>query len=431
MELQQQVHAQDMKLRKGSRARMDGDRTKRLNELLGTSKSAEEALLKRCSYFTPQAPQEDEDNVMVACAVVIEKRKEQYKDLRRELEHDLESAARLRRHCGDRDIHYARWKENVSANAFGDPKAKILLLKMIEIAETDSKDKDEDDFYRHKPTLEKPKKAQEEQKKPIQQPKARTTAAGKKTTESNDKLTRHHQLDSDNTKDESEESSVKDCRTLEGSGENDGNVKALRKLAGQLRSLSGELVSRVRALRFIKAVRQVQLWQCELQIDICSPAPVCANCNQQASGPSEISVLGLCGHLACKTCLALTEGSGECVVEGCSAVAHKYHIIEAPQLVEEDSKASSGSRYGKKLDEIIQLIKDLPPRDQVLLFVQFDDLMEKVSLALSNHGIDHYALTEKAARDAPKWMDDFQVNKSAEKKKVLVLNPANESAAGA
>ena len=67
----------------------------------------------------------------------------------------------------------------------------------------------------------------------------------------------------------------------------------------------------------------------------------------------------------------------------------------------------------KKLEEIIQLIKDIPVEDQVLLFVQFDDLMDEISLALRDHAIPHYALTEKASKKAPEWMNEFQENTAA------------------
>ncbi|KAI9780338.1 MAG: hypothetical protein M1839_006761 [Geoglossum umbratile] len=75
---------------------------------------------------------------------------------------------------------------------------------------------------------------------------------------------------------------------------------------------------------------------------------------------------------------------------------------------------------------------DTAKYDQVLLFVQFVDLMEKVSTALDENRISHYALTKRLAKKAANMMRAFQETMdSRTKRKVLVLNVADESASGA
>ena len=118
------------------------------------------------------------------------------------------------------------------------------------------------------------------------------------------------------------------------------------------------------------------------------------------------------------------------MVQGCNAAAQSHQVGNACELGEEDPVPGEGRQYGKKLEDVITLIKSIPEDDQVLLFVQFDDLMEKIASALRYHKISHYAITEKSTRPAVSWVTDFQQNKTDKKKKVLVLNPAAEISSG-
>ena len=392
IELQQQVIAQDMKLREGGKAEIDNDRAKRLDDLMKTSDTPEEALLKCSSHFELPVLRSG-DNALLACDVIIEARKEQYESLCMKLKDQLNRAARLMQRCESPSTHYMSWKGHVRENGFGDSKATKELVGMIDIAEAYSKVLVETELCRNNP-IKKAKKVI------IKAPEKKTE--NKETT------------------------SAGSTRSMKPETLATANALELRNLAGHLRSLSDELVSRARALRFFEAVHRVQLWQTEG-----GPAPVCAYCDRKASAPENIIVLGLCGHIVCDDCLATTEAGGNCVVTGCAAEAYDYHRIKACELRHKDPVVGSGLVCGKKVKEIIRLIKNVPAEDQVLLFVQFDGLMKKVASALEKHGISHYALTEKDSKNAPTWMNEFQENTAETRKKVLVLNPSNESAAGA
>jgi SNF2 family DNA or RNA helicase len=63
----------------------------------------------------------------------------------------------------------------------------------------------------------------------------------------------------------------------------------------------------------------------------------------------------------------------------------------------------------------------------VLLFVQFDDLMKKVSEALNFRGIEHLQITGSAVKKS-NTLEQFQNNQKA---RVLLLNVVDESASGA
>ena len=63
----------------------------------------------------------------------------------------------------------------------------------------------------------------------------------------------------------------------------------------------------------------------------------------------------------------------------------------------------------------------------MLLFVQFEDLMKKVSEALDFRGIDHLQITGSASKKS-NALEQFQNNAHA---RVLLLNVIDESASGA
>lgn len=434
MELNQQIMSQDMKLPRGGKARIDNDRTNRLKEIMGSSKTPEEALLKRCSHFTLEDLGKNRENASQDCDLIVQVRRSQHKNTLAELKTNLKHAAWLKGECEEHDEHFTKWKRNVSANAFGDLETRDVLIKMIENAEKEYSKKHEELFYREPPTpeeIEAMKKAKQAREKAESSAKT----AAKKTA-------KKKRAQKEDYEDESQVSEVprasdgyiqpKDPRPIRLTEVKD-KVQALRTLTGHLRNLAKELVSRVRALHFFKIVRAVQLWQSKLPAGGgISQAPACSGCKTVVQDPSAIYVLGLCGHTACESCLAAPERGGECIVAGCDASAHNHHIHKATELGQEDRKAREGRHYGKKLEEIMDLIKrKIPVDEQVLLFVQFDDLMGKVSAALKDHGIEHSAIAEKSRRSASKLMDDFQENQGKNKKKVLVLNLADESAAGA
>ena len=460
MELNQQLMSQDMRLMRGGGTRMDNDRAKRLREILGSSKSPEEALLKRCSLFTLGELGKNRKNASQDCDLIVKARTNQYSGTIKELELNLKHATWLQRACEKEHEHFKKWKHGVSTN-LGDHDTKVVLMNIIQSAEKGYSNEHEDIFYRQPPTVrELQAKTETKEVAKVKAAKDGKTAKAKKAKKaprprkaSSRKSSRKSpavQAGSDDDSDNSNGAPAsasniepKDTRPIRLLEEKE-KVQALRDLTGHLRALSTELVARIRALRFFKVVRAVQFWQCKPlnknpRKKLKSPAvrvgplaPECSKCKTVVHDPKAIAIFGLCGHTACASCLAAPERGGECVIVGCHAPVHSYHVHKAIELGEEDQHARVDRHDGQKMEDVMDLIKTkIAEHDQVLLFVQFNDLMEKVSAALDYHGIKHWALTENARRYAPNWMADFQTNVKADKKKVLVLNLADESAAGA
>ncbi|KAI9675585.1 MAG: hypothetical protein M1817_000951 [Caeruleum heppii] len=451
MELHQHLMSQDMRIRKG-RGKADGDREKRLQETLGESQSPEEALLKRCSHFSLDDLQTGQNNAQEACDLIIEARKRQKADLIKELKKTLKHAAWLKKACGDDDTHFSAWQSNLLGNAFGDFQATEDLVHMVEHAQANTSAAHEHEFYcdpfetsteneeqthvdSEMPTNTQQSKSKSKPAKKMSGAQQRTRG-GKVTRGKKAAKAAKAELSTDGLE-TSENGAVKpDLAELEDKRpprlrtETD-KVAALRSLASLLRRLCTEYVSRDRSLRFIQLVRAVQKARAAVQAGQPLPDDVpCSQCGTTGLAPASTSILCLCGHTACDSCLGSQHRGDECIVAGCGAAAREFHILKATELGEEAEAAHGGPHYGQKLEQVLTLIADeIPQDDRVLLFVQFDDLMVKVARALDEHGISHFAVTKGSRRDASRMIGNFQKNKGGEK--VLVLNMADESASGA
>lgn len=162
---------------------------------------------------------------------------------------------------------------------------------------------------------------------------------------------------------------------------------ALREHMQKVRNLVKELRGRVQSLRYFESVRRFQLEDTELQC-IGRHSPFC-EC--QVSGerltPDKVGVLSSCGHVGCLKCLRHHADREECIEPTCHVPVKHTHIASAKDLGAERDHAQGG-QYGSKLraivDKITQLVHD---GDRVIVFVQFDDLEDKVSEALQSIGV--------------------------------------------
>jgi len=96
--------------------------------------------------------------------------------------------------------------------------------------------------------------------------------------------------------------------------------------------------------------------------------------------------------------------------------------------VDDAVRDGSGKHFGRKLEQVVELIKErIPKKERVLIFVQFPDLMKKVNEALTAHKIKFLEIKGTATVKS-KNLETFQSTDSA---RVLLLNVMDESASGA
>ena len=473
MELQQQLSTHDFNVCRGGRGKADEDRVKRLKEMLETSQSPVEALLKRASYFQLEGiVSKTYVTGLDACNHILEIRDRQLKALEQELQRHLQHAAWLNMQCARGSAEYEpeqynTWKRTIKSHVQGDYQATKLVLEMIQKAEEDYNPSHESLYYREpltaeeqeqlKEFLEKLKerqKAAKARKKKTQKTRGVNATSKKKGVKEASQIRpveaeseEDHsgddasQDDDDAPKDDDDAPKDDDEALEEVAAKNPLVQKSklpekipqsdfarfgrtLRDLTNLLRNLTDELVARHRSQRFIKSFIALFQWQISSKA---APVCACTECETTELDPSEAYVLGLCGHILCGTCLRGLTKSPVCAVRYCNASAQKQHTTRATALLGDNDTAPI---YGAKLDCIIELIKGTAEDDQVLLFVQFDDLMEKVADALVANDISNHCITHKH-KNPDKMMEDFRKNKDKDRKKVLLLNPSNETAAGA
>ena len=470
-ELQQQLQSSEMKLVLQGKSKKDNDRLRRYKALLKGCKTAPECLIRSCSYFeiAEERPQQkhlsedamdvdDDDAPYGTCQPLIVVREREMKELAVDLEHNLVHAEWLERQCRratkveHKGSHYLGWKSDMERTGLRDPTATAQLRRFL-IAATERLDPNtEDIYYRDPPTqqqLQNEKKAADDRKKQEKAKKAADRKAKKQSQKSQQSKKPRvvapaddadvNNVDAENSDEDMADADEDDAEDSESIHADDINPSSsgpkpskigkddhqtfnseLRALTAHLRGLVTELVSRTRSLRFARGAQKLQQWRTSR-----GKPPTCQSCGRLARNADDISINIRCGHRTCAQCIQTTTAVA-CAVDGCGEGAEAFRLRKAVDLVG-DGKTW---KYGSRLGNIIALINSLPEDDQVLLFVQFEDLMLNMAEALEAANISNYALSKSAGRHMSKMMNDFQDNRGNNKKKVLLLNPASETASG-
>ncbi|QRV87675.1 Serine/threonine-protein phosphatase [Ceratobasidium sp. AG-Ba] len=385
LELKHHLQALDMNVKKTKKT--DGDREKRLAAALGDSQSAEEALLKRCSHFDLDV--DDVDNAVLECEAIVQERERQLEACKAELAETLpemqEQHSLVLREQDDNTTPFGEWIKVTREKGIGDADATKILLELMEQAGCSTG-----------------------KTKVSSAPTTSTSKSKEKKVKTSGK-------------------SVPKPETIA------DRAWKLREDTHVLRKLVKELVARVRSHRFFVAVRDLQQDRAhEKVVD-------CASCGRENLPWEDIALLSSCGHMGCEKCVreAASLGSEVCVlaykrdvdIGGCAAGARDHNVVKASSLGKDEPRDRDGKHFGKKLEEIMDLIKTkVPKKERVLIFVQFPDLMKKVAAALTASGMKFLQI-QGTANAKSKALDSFQ--KEDSKDRVLLLNVMDESASGA
>ncbi|TFY66733.1 hypothetical protein EVG20_g4345 [Dentipellis fragilis] len=368
LELEHHLRALDMTIKRGKKT--ESDREKRLAISLGESRTAEEALLKRCSHF--ELDTSDKENAMKACEIIVQERTNQLEENKKEL---LES------------LREALAKEQ----AIGRTDTESLFQEYVRVCRTEGVgDKDANDVIRELLT----------------EAGSTETAKSKKTGSS-------------------KVSEMKANKKGKGTKRED-LIWEHREQTHHIRRLTKELVGRLRSLRYFTVVRDLQKQNRE------PPVISCPRCEREKVPLDEIAVLSSCGHTGCLTCVKACADNEECVYAAsgaCKAAARVLNIVKGSTLgVDDEEREGRGRHFGMKLETVIKMIKtSIPKEERVLLFVQFPDLMKKVAEALTINKVSFLEIKGTAIAKS-KHLEMFQNNS---KERVLLLNVMDESASGA
>jgi hypothetical protein len=168
-----------------------------------------------------------------------------------------------------------------------------------------------------------------------------------------------------------------------------------------VRAVARELVGRIRWLRYFQAILDEQT----------APRAGCA-------------ILSCCGHSGELGDVQRGADAQECRVAGCKAPVRPTSVVPCESLA--GGRDAPSETCGSKLRDLVAMIKGLGD-ERVLVFVQFDDLMEATADALRVGGVDAQQL-KGSVHQKTGALGAFQREEGA---RVLLLNVGNESAAGA
>ena len=124
-----------------------------------------------------------------------------------------------------------------------------------------------------------------------------------------------------------------------------------RELTHEIRRVAKELVGRMRSLRYFRAVRDLQKPEEE------RPKVSCPKCGKQELPLEDISISSTCGHMGCNDCVKEAAANEHCIYMTCRCNVKLLNIIKASSLGVDDVRDGKRKHYGKKLEEVIHLIK--------------------------------------------------------------------------
>ena len=351
-----------------------GDRNARLEEALSDSKTAEEALLKRCCHFTLDLTDKklDAKSASEACQHIYSARSSQLQACEDDLYRSINQAVGYHIHIKKK-------------GSFAKEDAQPFRDFVTQSYDTSKHQGDQEAAERLVQVLEKCG---------FRDGHLPTERADKKQPEIE------------------KGASVEDVKWT------------LREQTHLLRRLSKELVARVRSLRFFDVVRKLQLNGAEAKQTLED-----SGCDHRPSTHprTEMAILSCCGHVACHECMLRAADQQTCIQSAlCRASVRHTNIVKVSSLGIE-GELSSG-RFGAKLQRLVDLIHTIPSRERILVFTQWDDLAAKVGQALDAGGIKYETVTGSVKQRA-NTLDRFQQS-DAKSARVLLLKMADASAAG-
>jgi site-specific DNA-cytosine methylase len=350
------------------------DRDERLQKTLGESGSPDEALSRQASHFILSEEEGSRmSNAIEACEYIVAERKEQRDDCLQQMERDVEAAMKQhfvvllqRRFRDESNQALVTFAKNVENGAWGDEDCKPILSQLLSRLGCTKQGLSREKGKKLYPSWKQKKEIKEE-----------------------DWLEEHK----------------------------------LRDMVHMLQRLRNEYWSRVRSLRYFQTVRDIQRARSSVdQLDITCPSEKCAKAGKLLQ-LEEISIASTCGHSGCNECLLRDAYIGKCCTTDCHAMAKPASIVLASTLGDERDTTTA---YGIKLATVATIIKEvIPKKERILLFVQYDGLLKKVSEALEEYGVNFVRISGTATSRSTQ-LSSFQEGSQ----RVLLLNIADESAAG-
>jgi SNF2 family DNA or RNA helicase len=409
LELDTHLRSLDMKSKSAQRSkkRSTGDRENRMQQVLEESKSAEEALLKRCAHFNMSGS--NSTTAMEKCDEIIKLREKQNTVCEEDLVDSIAAALKQRNLILELDPGWLGTKSTEK----GEVQDRLeVYLRDVENLSSISGGADFEIHSRIKHLLAQA----HESKDPVKQYPKLAEANGEIADEDDD---------SSENGSEAEDGSKKRKRTEPTPEKKLYDMKfGLREHMHLVTALGKELCGRIRSLRYFQWVRKFQHQQTSME---------CPSCSSVLS-IDRVGVLSSCGHIGCLDCLHRCAADCHCVANKCSiscqARVASTQIVSAVNLGADQDHSHAG-KYGAKLTAVVNKVREvITSGDRLIVFVQFDDLKEKIKEALTDEGIPSLEITGNI-RKMIKAVEPFQKTKPGKNDpRVLLLKMDDEQSAG-
>ncbi|PLN84907.1 putative C-5 cytosine-specific DNA methylase [Aspergillus taichungensis] len=382
LELYRQIMACSGQLRTTGRTAYGSDQAWRVDEMINSSETPEEALLKQCTSLASQSQSNDGPVEGITSERLIKIRESQLHDLKKGLCEIVQETSPLLTVFKPNPEPTSELTALILDYDFGDARVANSAYSLIQ------------DVIRSAPVPEKHGNFE-----PSQDCVAPESQAGPLESE----------LSTDNETDE--RSPASQTPTVD-------EGKNMRDAMESIRNLIVEWVLQERALRFLYTARMIQDGRETLH---------CRSCGSQPQFVAQLDILGSCGHLLCPQCMAMVGREEECAVQGCRGSGRRHNVVKALSLRELTLNQSPQST-SSKLDRLVQLIQSIPAREYTLLFIQYSELMDVTSRTLDSAGIPHFVIypTDRVSTKKVQQLQKF----GSGDEKVLILSLDNEMAAG-
>ena len=201
-----------------------------------------------------------------------------------------------------------------------------------------------------------------------------------------------------------------------------GMKKKLRDDVTYVQGLGKELCGRVRSLRYIVEIRRLQQGKSHIQ---------CIGCDTSIDTP-EAAILSCCGHIGCHKCVKEYATQKEsCIVPSCTARVSGAHVVRSTNFTVNSTDGSTDAKDGSKLTRMIQTIKGIiADGDRMIIFAQFDDLIERIAQTMKCNGIQTVQVKGRVEEQV-KRLKPFQTESPTKgDPSVLLLKMDDEQSAG-
>ncbi|OQE11510.1 hypothetical protein PENVUL_c002G04166 [Penicillium vulpinum] len=194
------------------------------------------------------------------------------------------------------------------------------------------------------------------------------------------------------------------------------------------KALSAEVTSQLKQV--LEIDREYRFYDHLVRIQT-TVIPPCQGCKSDLQGKKEVNVLKSCGHILCKICTAdaITKPQKPCPIIGCSGQIVQSKIVPGEALVNKDQEIQSS-----KLNKLVEIVRNVPSDELVLIFVQISHLLPVASDALKAAKIDHRMVTQTNLKGIAEFTEAPKSKKGTaqvpSRPKALILNLGSSMAAG-